>query len=91
MSEEYFEVYRCRGCVMLHFNCMINECITEMIKECPCHNCLVKITCTYDDVCEPYSKFMDKLNLIKEYEKRFEEYETIYNSDEDPLSDREVY
>ena len=82
MSEEYFELYKCRGCVMLYFDCMVYGCITEMIKECPCHNCLVKVTCSYDEVCEAYSKFVDKLNSIPEYEKRLEDYETRFNSDE---------
>ena len=82
MSEEYFEVYKCKGCIMAHFDCVINEYITEMIKECPCHNCLVKVTCKYNEMCELYTKFVDKINAIPEYEKRLEEYETKFNSDE---------
>jgi len=88
--SEHFEVEKCRGCMMISFNCMVYTCITEMIKECPCHNCIVKVTCDYDNVCEAYSKFMDKVHSIDEYDKRIEEYETIYNSDDYTVSNREV-
>ncbi len=79
MSEEYFEVYKCKGCIMISYNCMVYTCITEMIEECPCHNCLVKVTCSYDDVCWPYEKFIDKVNSIDKFVERLEEYERIYN------------
>jgi hypothetical protein len=81
MSEEYFEVYKCEGCVMLDFDCAINSCISEMIHQCPCHNCLVKVTCSCDDVCEPYTKFMNKINTTDKYAKRIEVYDTRHNSD----------
>jgi hypothetical protein len=81
MSEEYFEVYKCMGCVMLDFNCVIYSCITEMINQCPCHNCLVKITCPYDIVCDPHIKFMDNIMSCDEYAKRIEIYDKRYNSD----------
>ncbi len=84
MSEEYFAICECEGCVMLDFNCAVYSCIPEVTNQCPCHDCLVKVTCSYDDVCEPYSDFMDKVQSIDEYVKRIEIYDTKHNSDPDP-------
>ena len=76
-----FEVEKCLGCVMVFFDCVLHEEMTEYIKDCPCHNCLVKVTCSYDNVCDVYSKFQDELSKVEGYEKRLEWIETRSNMD----------
>lgn len=70
---------KCRGCVMLEHECVAFVSIKESISICPCSKCIVKITCTYDDTCDDYSKFMDYLWDNPEYSKRMEDYETKVN------------
>lgn len=76
--KETFEEEKCVGCVMLHFDCVVYEDIPEMIKRCPCHKCIVKVTCSYDCVCDAYSKFQDKLYSVKAFRERIEEYDRIH-------------
>ena len=66
---------KCLSCVMINHDCLLYKGLEEFIKECPCLTCLVKITCTYDDVCDAYSEFMDSLYHNKELEGKIEEYE----------------
>ena len=76
-----FEVEKCFGCTMIHFKCVLYWDMTEYIKDCPCHNCLVKVTCGYDDVCDTYSEFQDKLSQVEGYEEKLEWLETKDNMD----------
>ena len=72
---------KCLGCVMIHYDCMLYRGFEEYIKKCPCLRCLVKITCTFDDVCDDYSNFMDMLHRNPKLKKRIEQYETRSNID----------
>ncbi len=71
----------CKGCIMTQHKCIlvVGE-IQELIPSCPCLKCLVKITCSYDDICPPYSRHMDQLYANPKYAERIERYETKYNT-----------
>ena len=66
---------KCLSCVMSQNDCMLYRGFENLIKDCPCLRCLVKITCTFDDVCDAYSEFMDSIYSDKKLERKIEEYE----------------
>ena len=69
---------KCTGCVMVKNRCILLNSITELVPNCPCSTCLVKMICTYDDTCDLYSEHMDKL-VDDRYKERVFEYDTKYN------------
>ncbi len=71
----------CKTCIMLMHDCNISFYSPELIPTCPCADCLTKMVCTYDDICDRYTKRMDELADHPKYGPLFEAYETRRNKD----------
>jgi hypothetical protein len=72
---------------MVNHDCMMYRGFEFLIKDCPCLRCLVKITCTYDDICDDYSNFMESIYHDKDLEGKIEEYEKTFSPyhEQDPM------
>ena len=52
---------KCIGCIMIDHECVLYNGFEDYIEDCPCIKCLVKITCTFSDVCYDYNRYMANL------------------------------
>ena len=64
----------CSGCIMINHHCHYIAVIPEARSKCPCLKCIVKVVCTFDDVCDDYAKYSDIIH--ERFKKRIEQYET---------------
>jgi hypothetical protein len=71
---------RCEPCIMTSHKCLLIAVAEELIPTCPCLKCLVKVTCTYDDICDRYTKHMDILYYDEKYRAKVEQYEARHNA-----------
>jgi len=71
----------CKGCVMTKYKCFVKESMPELIYQCPCSECIVKITCKTGQICQEYNDFFDRIHNDPHYSQRLEEYETKHNTD----------
>jgi len=69
----------CSSCVMYHHDCILLRSLQEYIPNCPCLKCIVKVQCTFDETCERYSTYYDKLYADKSVEERIINYDLKYN------------
>jgi hypothetical protein len=53
----------CQGCSMFGKSCIIRQ--SKLEQQCPCRECIVKITC-YTDLCMKYKYIVDFCHRRKE-------------------------